>query len=294
MVERAGAATLVADPRRAATDDTLDVAAFGLPEPRRGIVNVLGTEVVWATWPGAQPALLFVHGGGGHAGWWMELVGEMVGSRSLTVMDLSGHGDSGRRPRYSVEEYAQEICAVGAAACDAPPVVVAHSMGARPTVIAAATNPDAIAALVLVEALIPTQDVERSPVTGPIRRYPDKESAAARFRLHPGWTSAEPAVLQRLGSASVRRTSDGWTWKFDPLSFAVIDDRAAVDTRLRAVACDVRVVHGAMAPMTSPAQHPQLERALGRPAPYIVVPDAGHHLMLDQPRALAEILATAG
>src|ERR1700749_511873 len=74
--------------------------------------------------------IVLVHGGGAHSRWWDHIAPLLAADRRVIAMDLSGHGDSGRRETYNFDAWAREVLAVAAdAGLDAPPVVIGHSMG---------------------------------------------------------------------------------------------------------------------------------------------------------------------
>src|SRR6202012_4270811 len=54
---------------------------------------------------------------------------------------------------------------------------------------------------------------------GPLKLYPTREAALARFRVVPEHPAPPPYVLDNLAENSVRAVPDGWTWKFDPSFF---------------------------------------------------------------------------
>ncbi|MEZ4290203.1 MAG: alpha/beta fold hydrolase [Myxococcota bacterium] len=59
----------------------------------------------------------------------------MRAATAVAALDLSGHGDSGHRERYSLEGWTREVMAVARhAGIDGPPVLVGHSMGGFVTI----------------------------------------------------------------------------------------------------------------------------------------------------------------
>jgi pimeloyl-ACP methyl ester carboxylesterase len=87
----------------------------------------------------------------------------------------------------------------------------------------------------------------------------------------------------------VRRADDGWHWKLDRRIFLrdwlSIDDIRPVDVPTLLVVAE----HG----MLTTDRAATIARRLGARTRTVVVPSAGHHLMLDQPAALTACLATA-
>src|ERR1700744_6434369 len=94
-------------------------------------VTVAGTEIAYREFgDGAGSGIILVHGGAAHARWWDHIAPLLASGRRVVAVDLSGHGDSGRREKYTLDGWAGEVMAVAAHAGFAgPPVVVGHSMG---------------------------------------------------------------------------------------------------------------------------------------------------------------------
>jgi len=88
---------------------------------------VSGTDIHYLEW-GEQglPGLVFVHGGAAHAHWWSFLAPMFAKRWHAVALDLSGHGDSGRRDRYDHRLWAEEVVAVA----DARPRVTRRSQRA--------------------------------------------------------------------------------------------------------------------------------------------------------------------
>src|SRR5690606_17723743 len=99
------------------------------PEIRR--VESNGCEINYLAWGRAgAPGLVFIHGGAAHAHWWSFLVPLLADHYRVAAIDLSGHGDSGRRDKYELVDWVDEVIAVADhAEMAAEPVVVGHSMG---------------------------------------------------------------------------------------------------------------------------------------------------------------------
>ena len=84
------------------------------------------------------------------------------------------------------------------------------------------------------------------------------------------------------------KAEGGWTWKFDPNVFARDHLTPELLTRLDCRVALFRAEHG----LVTPQQGEVLYDRLGRVAPVIEIPVAGHHIMLDQPVALVAALRT--
>ena len=201
------------------------------------------------------------------------------------ALDLSGHGDSDRRAKYTYSTWAQEIVEVAAHSCmDAPPIVVAHSMGGMVAITAGAEHPERVAGLIVIDSAVVKLDPEREAAAlgeafGRLRVYPTLDDALLHFRTVPRQPDVLPYVTAHVALTSVREVDGGWAWKFDPAVF----DRAMLDPVVLAqVRCRVslfRAEHGLVTPTIGEYMYNQL----GRVAPVVEVPLAWHHIMLDQP-----------
>ncbi|WP_196073167.1 alpha/beta fold hydrolase [Nakamurella alba] len=258
-----------------------------------GTLDVDGSRIAWWT-AGTGPGTpwLLLHGGGAHAGWWRPMAA-VVRGRPVVALDLSGHGRSGSRERYSYQGWAQELVAVAGEVCGGPVVVVAHSMHGRTGVAAAARHPDAVAGLVLLDTIIPTRSGEPDPRRpgGPVRQ-PTREDALRRFRLRPGTGLVDPAILSVLAEESVVQDAGGWTFAFDPRTFEAAD-LVSINGLVHRVRCPVAVVRGSLSAIATPPMAAEFSAALGRPVVRAEVPGTDHHMMLEDPEGTARVLGAS-
>ena len=213
----------------------------------------------------------------------------------MAALDLSGHGDSGRRETYSLDMWAREVLAVAAAAgITAPPIVIGHSMGGFVTLRLASLYGSRIAGAVIIDSpirdLTPEEQAAREHrAFGPLRIYPTRAAAIARFHPVPDQPTLG-YITRHIAETSVREVEvgGGWTWKFDPRIFGRSQFGTALLTRLDCRVALFRAEHGIMSRQMSEVMYDRL----GRVAPLIEIPVAGHHVMLDQPIALIAVLRT--
>ncbi len=265
-------------------------------EPEVHRVDCNGCEINYLTWgPRGAPGLVFIHGGAAHAHWWSFLVPLLADHYRVVAMDLSGHGDSGRRDDYLLHHWADEVLAV---ADDADmgdrPVVIGHSMGGFVSIGTAARHGDRLRGIVILDSPVTAPDPEmeaarRGNIFGPLRVYPDVETALTRFRTVPEQEHYLPYVLDHVGRHSLRPVDGGFSWKYDPEIF--VPARSEPRVLLPQVTCRValfRAEHG----LVTPEIGDYMYDLLGHVAPVVEIPEAGHHLMLDQPLLLLTALRT--
>lgn len=252
-----------------------------------GWTEVDGCDVHWMAWGDeGRPGLVFIHGGAAHLHWWSTIVPLLADDYRVVAMELSGHGDSDRRETYTLDAWTAEVVAVGqAAACSGPPVVIGHSMGGFVTIAAAAHHGDQLAGAVILDSPVSRPDPELEAARSGnlfanVRVYPDIEDAVARYRTVPEQEHYLPIVKDHVARHSLRQVEGGWQWKFDPRIF--VPNRSEARELLPRVSCRValfRAEHG----LVTPDIGAYMYDLLGRVAPVVEIPLAGHHLMLDQP-----------
>ncbi|HSJ70343.1 MAG TPA: alpha/beta hydrolase [Acidimicrobiia bacterium] len=265
--------------------------------PEEGMVSVEGTDIAYLSW-GTQgrPGLVFVHGGAAHAHWWSFIAPMFSTQWHAVAIHLSGHGDSGRRVRYTHELWASEVMAV----CDdagfpGPPVVVGHSLGGMVTIQTAATYGDQLAGAVIVDASVrrPSPEAEEGRSGRAFRSpgvYPTRDEALSHFRLIPPQPCENDYIIEWVAAHSIHETDEGWTWKFDPNLFK--GTLIQLRDQLSAVRCRVALFTGELSVVVPPDTAEYMYDLMGRVAPVIQIPEAHHHLTLDQPLAFVAALRT--
>src|SRR4051812_15410441 len=156
-------------------------------------IEVDEASIHYLAWgePGRQ-GLVFVHGGGAHAHWWTHVAARFADEFRVLAIDLSGHGDSGPRDVYALDQWTEEVMAVSeAGGISGKPVIIGHSMGGFVTVATAALNGDCVAGIVICDSPItePDPEVESyrlKQAFGAPRTYESFENAVAHFRTVPG------------------------------------------------------------------------------------------------------------
>lgn len=260
-------------------------------EPTRRSVDVSGAAINYLSWgERGRPGIVFVHGGAAHAHWWSHVAPSFLGHHSVAAIDLSGHGDSDRRDEYGLDLWCDEVAAVIAdSGFDGPPLLVGHSMGGFVTIATAARHPELLAGAVIIDSPVveidPEVNVARATNTfQKAREYDDPSGPIERFRTIPEQAVYLPYVKEHVATRSLRQDPDGlWRWKFDSNIF--VPRRRDAAEYLSQIQCRVallRCEHGLVTEDIGDYMYNQL----GRLAPVIELPTAGHHPMLDVPLIL--------
>ena len=271
-------------------------------KPESRFVEVDGARIHYQRWGDrARPGLLLVHGNAAHAHWWDFIAPMLARDYNVAAIDLSGMGDSEWRDSYSMERFASEEIAVcedaGMFVPTEPPIIVGHSFGGFVTILTGALYGERLAGTVLLDSPVNPPDRKGGPpdrVIKPHHIYPSLAAALARFRLMPPQTSENLYLVDWVGRHSLKEVPQengqpGFTWKFDPAIWRhfSIGDTAA---RLRETKCRIAVFRGEHSVLLPPEIGEYMFNLLGRSAPVVEIPQAQHHIMLDQPLALVAAL----
>jgi pimeloyl-ACP methyl ester carboxylesterase len=246
--------------------------------------------------PGTR-GLVFVHGGAAHAHWWTHVSALFSGEFRVVALDLSGHGDSGFRSRYALEQWADEVMAVAEAGGIAgPPVVVGHSMGGMVTIATAARHAARLSGAVVCDSPVTEPDPEieayqLKAAFGKTRTYPSVDDAVSHFRTVPEQDHYLDYVMDHVAHRSIKPVDGGFQWKFDPAVFDQFGGtlRWVVFPYLAQVHCRLALLRSEHGLVTADLGRFMYEE-MGRVTPVIELPEAGHHAMLDEPLILLTAL----
>ena len=261
-----------------------------------GFVEAEGSSVEYRAWgERGKPGLLFFHGNAAHLGWWSFLAPFFAADHRVVALSLSGMGASGWRERgYSIEHFVAEGFAAGEAGgafSAGPPVLVGHSLGGLPVLRAAAARPGQVRAGIIVDCALPTPELIPDAQRGVRHRnYSDLPTALSRFRLSPLQPCENPYIADFLARMALKQLDDGsWTWRFDPSLWGGVDlgdpwgDLATAQPPLA-------FVRGALSDLTGGMMAERLRAEVRPGTPLIDIPEAHHHVMVDQPLALVACL----
>lgn len=263
--------------------------------PERGTCEVSGTSIETLAWgERGKPGLLFLHGNGGHADWWRFIAPFFASDWRVGAISWSGMGRSGWRKSYPPEVHLAELLA-GAEATGlfegtVRPSIVAHSFGSA-IALKVAASPDGarFGRLIVADngARPPREDPfdNRKPWTNP--GYTSLDEGAARFRLRPEQRCDNDYLLAFIARRSLVLRDGRWHWCFDPdadRSRGVPFSGHSGDV-IAAAQCPLDFLWGDRSSLV-PDEVMAATRAVAPPGTrFVTIPDAGHHLMLDQPLA---------
>lgn len=244
------------------------------------------------------PGLLMFHGSRASADWWSITAPFLMRDYRVVAFSSSGMGGSDWRPHYSVTQFAREAIAVATAdgLFDTPhkPIFIAHSFGGYPALRACTLHRERIGGVVLVDVLLHhVRELEqpwRIAQPEPRRTYPSITEALSRFRLIPSRPTECLWALDAIARRSLRQIPETgeWAWQFDNALFARLVNEDLSD--LFDVRTPVAIIRGEYSELYHPGIRERVTDMFGADVPDIVIPEAGHHIMVDQPLALAASL----
>ncbi len=269
--------------------------------PARRFVEVAGARIESLSWgTRGKPGLLFLHGNGAHADWWSFIAPFFAADYRVAALSWSGMGASDHRPHYSLELFIAEAFAVAEAEglfdSAEKPYFVAHSFGGFPLMGCAARHGDRLRGAVMVDTPVRHPDEESPRRRGrpsspprPHRVYPTIEAALSRFRFAPEQPCANLFIADHIARSSLQAVDGGWTWKFDPFLWSAFE---LGDTRtlLAEVDAPFALIWGDRSMLMPPELTRQMVDAMPAGSPTVVIPDAAHHVMIDQPLAFVAAL----
>ncbi len=276
--------------------------------PERSFTLVDGCPIETLAWgERGRPGLLFLHGNGAHADWWSFIAPFFAATHRCAAISWSGMGRSGWRERYGFDVLMREALqgAEAAGLFEAgPPDVAAHSFGGSIGTVLAAHAGERLRSMVILDAGVRPPEKRWK---GPPRResghrvYPDLPAALARFRLMPPQTCENLFLLDHIARPSLHEVADGapgtqggagWTWRFDPFFWQKFSGagRMEQEAELIAAKCPIAFAWGDRSKLmqSEVVDYTRLHAPKG--SPMLAIPQADHHVMLDQPLATVATL----
>jgi pimeloyl-ACP methyl ester carboxylesterase len=247
---------------------------------------------------GSGPPVVLVHGLGGAASNWIELVPGLLERHRVLAVDLPGHGGSERLGRGAgVDAFTAAVAAV-LEADDAPPALVAgHSFGGLTVLRLAHARPELVRGLLLIapagiatstrvaQAVVFTSVILRpGRMVAPLRHRYSGRLWYRRALFRPWFVSDAAALSSRAAIGFLEGTSAGRDLRTAARAMLADDPR----TDLEHVACPTIVLWGARDPQLPLDDAFEYARRLR--AKLRVVADCGHLVIGERPHACLSAL----
>lgn len=240
-----------------------------------------------------HPTVVFLHGAGmDHTEWMLQARFFAHHGRGVLAVDLPGHGRSAGPALRSIGELADWIVALLDAAKVQRAALVGHSMGALIALETAARAPTRVWALALLGA------ATRMPVHPDLQKAADaNEGAAADLvaswgfgrRAHVGGAKAPGIWMLGSGVRLLQRAPDGALGA----GLAACNAYTGALEAAAKVTCPTLLLLGETDRMTPPSGARDIATRIPE-ARTVILPKAGHMMMVEQPDptidALAEVI----
>ena len=280
--------------------DAYEPRARRVPLPTRG-----GAMAVLDFGPADRPVdIVFSHANGFNGRTYRSILAPLASGLRLLAVDMRGHGVS-TLPTPSVgwpgwTAYRDDLLALIEAELTAPAVLCGHSMGGTTSLLAAASAPDSVKALVLFDPVfVSGAPVGPNPLAdGAERRravFPSKADALQAYTGRGAFRSWSPEQLSDYVEAGFRDTEDGHVtltctpaWEASNFRIHNYDIWTAFDeTR-----CPIRMLRAETGSTARIEGREDELRALGR-VRFETVPGTTHFLPMERPEVVRAALREA-
>jgi pimeloyl-ACP methyl ester carboxylesterase len=277
----------------------------GMDEGLAGSLTIDGLKLHTRSYGGAAgtPALMCLHGGMAHTAFFDPLATCLALVARPFSMDRRGHGNSDwtEKENYGFRRDVEDLEEVCAQLDAGPWILVGHSQGGVLTVPALLRDNFPIAGAVLLDIPYDPMAPEMLETGDRLRRipqirYPSEAIAKRGFQPYPLPHRASDDVVKHLADRSFRPSGDGGFFsKFHWTRMRALrePDAGLLDDfteQFRRISCPVLAVRGGDSTILSAEDHAEMVRRLpqGRG---VTLPEATHSLHLEQPEALAAVIA---
>ncbi len=281
------------------------------PVERR--IAVAGTDIEVLEW-GAKstlPSLFLLHGTGASADWWRFIAPMLAHDRQVVAMSWSGMGRSGWRKTYSFENYANEANAVAEAVglfnAGEAPILVGHSMGGMVGTLCCSRPDNRFRSIIAIDSGIldyqPPPDWRELEDDARVASadwpsyniYPTLPAALLRYRFLPPQSSANGFITDFIARSNLREAvtqngGKGWTWRSDPKLRFLGEEPDFFARRLPHVTRPMVLIRGSISALIRPERFRKTVELAPPGTIGFEVPQAGHHVLVDQPLALVAAL----
>lgn len=273
-----------------------NAAQAGVSGPLPPVTRVQRGPISALRWGTDPVRVVFLHGGGQNAHTWDTVV-LGLGLPALAI-DLPGHGRSDWREDgdYGPALNATAVQPVIAELAPNADLVVGMSLGGLTAMRLAVSAPHLVRKLVMID-VTPSAPERHEQMTkaqmGAVALVQGERSFPSFEAMVDATVAASPhrsrESLQRGVFHNAKQLDDGtWTWRYD--TFRKGEGFQGLWDDVPALHTPTTLVRGAKSFFVNDDDAAEFARSAPGFQQVIVVPDAGHSVQGDQPRALVEIL----
>ena len=245
-----------------------------------------------------EPVIL-LHGLRAYGRWWDDLADELCSDHRLVAPDLRGRGASAPSPGADyrldvmVDDVEDLVEALGATSV----VLVGHSLGGLISLGYAARHPGAVSKLVILDACPEPDQAGIGRTRKELDATPDTFESwdAARDFIERAHRTPNPSRIDTRMEWMLQEAPDGHVqWRLDPviLRGAIPGDPPERVWRwVRRVRCQTLLVRGSRSDILTESMSQQMLAALPSGSRLVEVPDAGHMILDDNPKACVSVVS---
>lgn len=244
-------------------------------------------------WGSGSPEYVFLHGGAQNAHTWDTVLLQL--DRPALAIDLPGHGHSSHRDDagYHPRANAVAVAAMIDAVVGGPIVLIGMSLGGLTATSLAASRPDLVRSLIIVDITPGVNSDKASDIHAFIAGPQTFPSFTEIFDRTVEFNPTRSASSLRRGILhNAHRLADGsWQWNYDRRSMADVDvpPMGELWDDVSAVRAPYLLVRGGSSPVVDDDDVAEL-RSRQPDVDVVVVPGAGHSVQGDDPLRLAELI----
>jgi pimeloyl-ACP methyl ester carboxylesterase len=253
------------------------------------VVSADGVPVRYAVFGAGRPAIVFVHGWSCDRRYWHGQIGHFAARFMVVTIDLAGHGESGTgRRSWTMPAFGADVAAVVTELGLPQVVLVGHSMGGDVVVEAARRLRPRVRGLVWV-------DVYRSLDESGSDAHTEEATATFMAPFRADFAAATRAFVRRIAGAD----TDPDLVDRIAADMAAAPPQIALDAMRHSISNEPAAIaglrHAALpAVAINPANPPTDIESLARHGiATMVLPAAGHFLMLQDPAGFNQLLDNA-
>lgn len=266
-------------------------------EPVRRSLSVAEGSISYIAWPRSAPGLHFAHANGFNAQTYTTLLAPLADRFSIVASDLRGHGHTqlptppGFAQGWRI--FADDLISTLQGLFTGPVLLAGHSMGAIASLMVAASHPQLVRVLVLIEPVFVPPAIGVRPIPDIAERaarrraiFPSRDAMQDAYSGRGAFKGWPDAVLRDYILGGTRPTEDGQVaLSCEPRVEAedFCSSPVAAYELARQLRCPVTLIRGDGPGSTCGAEEAAAFVALKPDTRLITVPGASHFLPMEFP-----------